>query len=546
MKRVLCWFSLIFLFNNILHSQATLTGNFRLNVDLYDRDSSIKAVGPNYEVNKNSANAWFQMIYSDNSKGVEAAVRFDGNYNSILQTPPIPVSFYGIGNWYIKKKIDKLELTGGYIYEQYGSGAILRTFEERNLGIDNAIFGVRAKYDLNDRYRIRGIVGTQKYQMDFFGSFVKGINLEGSENFSENANFSFGLAAINRTLKDKDREAVDNSVVGYPDSSYFKTPYNTYVLGGYYTLQVGRFSYSSEFAYKTPDAVYNQFRLNNQYEYKSGHYIMESISYSQKGFGVTLQSRWIDHFQFQSTAEGALTNFNYNNNRKLAFLAPINKQNSLRLPARFQIAPIDISEFGNSLDITFSPAKKWHLNLNLSVLDSTFGFKSPYYREAYLDVERKKLLKGKLDLHAGIQYVFYNQRKYLAGNEPEDVEAYTAFIEPTFRINRKHSLRMEVQYQHAAKEIGQSIFALIEYNIAPNWSFSVSDLYNFAPNKDYEVVREYQTPHHFYAIFTSYTKDATRFTLAYTKQLAGVVCTGGVCRFEPAFSGLRFQVTSSF
>jgi hypothetical protein len=119
-------------------------------------------------------------------------------------------------------------------------------------------------------------------------------------------------------------------------------------------------------------------------------------------------------------------------------------------------------------------------------------------------------------------------------------------IEPTYRINRKHSLRFEFQYQHAAKELGQSLFALIEYNAAPNWSFSISDLYNFSPNKQYEVVKEYQQPHHFYSIFTSYTKGATRFTLAYAKQLAGIICTGGVCRFEPAFSGMRLQVTSSF
>lgn len=98
------WFTLAVLFNNFLFSQGTITGNYRLNVDMYDRDSAIAAVGPNYEVNKNSANAWFELRYLDMNKGIEAGVRFDGNYNSILQNPPIPVSFYGIGNWFIKKK----------------------------------------------------------------------------------------------------------------------------------------------------------------------------------------------------------------------------------------------------------------------------------------------------------------------------------------------------------------------------------------------------------------------------------------------------------
>lgn len=553
MKKSL-WFTVLVLFNNFLYSQATLTGNFRLNVDMYVRDSAIAAVGPNYEVNKNSANAWFQMIYSDINKGFEGGIRFDGNYNSILQTPPIPLSFYGIGNWYLKKKIENLELTGGFIYEQYGSGVALRTFEERNLGIDNAIFGIRAKYYFNDKFMLRGIAGTQKYRMDYFGSFVKGLNFEGNIQLGKNrkTNLNFGAAVVSRTLIEKDREIINNTISTYQlrdtnrtrAADYFQAPYNTYVFNYYHTLQIGKITWGTDLAYKTKDAVFNQFI--NTYQYRDGYSIMNSLSYSQKGLGLTFQNRIVNNFQFQSTAQGAVADFNLNNNRRLSFLAPINKQNSLRLPARFQIAPIEISEVASSLDITYSPSKKTHINLNISVIDSALVFKTPYYKEFYLDIERKKFLNGKMDLHGGFQYVFYNQQKYLAGNEPTDIQSYTFFLEPTYRINRKHSLRFEFQYQHAAKELGQSLFALIEYNAAPNWSISVSDLYNFSPNKNYEVVKEYQQPHHFYSIFTSYTKGATRFTLSYSRQLAGIICTGGVCRFEPAFSGLRMQITSSF
>jgi hypothetical protein len=543
------WFTAALLFNNFLFSQGNLTGNFRLNVDMYDRDSAIAATGPNYEVNKNSANAWFQLIYSDQNKGVEAGIRFDGNYNSILQNPPAPMSFYGIGNWYIKKKIDDLEITGGYIYEQYGSGVALRTFEERNLGIDNAIFGVRAKYYINDKFMIRGIAGTQKNRLDFFGAFVKGINLEGSAEVGK-INYNFGLAGVSRTLTESDRAIIDNRVSGYQlkdtlawrDASYFQTPYNTYVVNYYHTIQYDKFTWGTDLAYKTKDAVFNQY--HGEYNYRAGYSIMNTLSYSQKGLGVTLQNRLLNNFQFQSTSQ-VTGDFNIVNNRKIGFLAPINRQNSLRLPARFQIAPIDISEVATSLDITYSPTKKTHFTFNASIIDSALLFKTPYYKEFYFDVEHKKMMNGKLDLHGGFQYSLYNQKIFLIKGE-KDVQAFTFFIEPIYRISRKQSLRFELQYQHAAKDIGQSVFALLEYNVAPRWSFSISDLYNFSPNKVYEIVPEYQSANHFYSIFTSYTKGSTRFTLAYSKQLAGVVCTGGVCRFEPAFSGLRFQLTSSF
>jgi hypothetical protein len=169
---------------------------------------------------------------------------------------------------------------------------------------------------------------------------------------------------------------------------------------------------------------------------------------------------------------------------------------------------------------------------------------NPYYREVYFDVEFKKLMDGKMKAHFGAQYAYYNQLLYMREGE-KDVKGYTFFAEASYKLNRKHSIRAEIQYQHAEKELGQSIFALLEYNIAPKWSFSVTDLYNFNPNPNY-FIQEYRTSHHFYSVFAAYTKDVTRITLGYVKQLQGIVCTGGVCRIEPAFSGLRMQLTTSF
>lgn len=547
MKKEIVWFSLLIFFNQNMLSQGTLSGNVRLNTDFYDRDVSIGTLGPNYDYNKSSANAWMQAIYNNRDLGFEAGIRFDGNYNSILQNPPTPVNFYGIGNWYLKKQIDDLEATAGYIYEQFGTGIAFRTFEERNLGIDNALFGVRFKYKFNDDLRLKVIAGTQKFQLGFQGSFVKGLNLEYSKDLNSNIGINAGVSAVSRTLTQEDRKAVDDEVTAATNDSalrknYFKTPYNTHVFSIYNTLRVGNLSWFVEAAYKTKGEVFNPYTAS--YFNKSGYSIYNSLTYTRPKFGMTIQNRIVEYFQFQSTSKGAAYNFNLNNNRRLSFLAPINKQNSLRLPARFQIAPQEIGEVASSIDITYALQKHISVNFNASIID-TIGWKDPYYREAMLDVEFKKLLKGKLDLHVGAQYIYLNQIRYQVEGV-KDMQAVTGFIEPTFRLSRKKSIRLELQVQNAPKDIGQSVFALLEYSVAPHWSFSVSDLYNFKPNTHYEIVPEYRTSHHFYSVFASYTKGTTRLTLSYAKQLAGIVCTGGVCRFEPAFSGLRLQLTSSF
>jgi hypothetical protein len=534
-------FILFIFFNQNMLSQGMLTGNVRFNMDFYDRDSAIAAVGENYEYNKNSANVWLQTIYSDQAKGIEASIRFDGNYNSILQNPPNATSFYGIGNWYIKKKIDdKLDVSVGYLYEQYGNGTALRTFEERSLGIDNAIFGIRAKYKLNEKLSIRGIAGTQKYRLEFFGAFVKGMNAEYSHDFNDSFGFNVGSSIVNRTYSKEERAALDNAI---QDKYYFPVNYNTYVGDIYTTVRYRNFTAYVEGAYKTKGAILNAL-TPELYQNKAGYMIYGSLTYSKPKLGITFQGRQVENFLFNSTqTQDPL--FDRLNNRKLSFLAPINKQHSLRLPARFQIAPNELGETGASLDLTYSLTKKIAINFNASIID-TIGWKDPYYRELTGDVLFKKLLGGKLDQHVGVQYIYYNQRRYLGGTEPTDIVSYTGFTETIYRFNRKRSMRLELQYQHAAKDLGQSVFALVEFNIAPSWSFSVSDLYNFKPNPHYEVQKAYQNSHHFWNVFASYTKSTTRFTLMYTKQLAGIVCTGGVCRFEPAFSGLRAQMTASF
>ena len=51
---------------------------------------------------------------------------------------------------------------------------------------------------------------------------------------------------------------------------------------------------------------------------------------------------------------------------------------------------------------------------------------------------------------------------------------------------------------------------------------------------------------HYYSAFAKYSIHTTSFTLAYIKQVEGVNCSGGVCRLEPAFSGIRFTLTTNF
>ncbi|MBX2876139.1 MAG: hypothetical protein KTR30_28725, partial [Saprospiraceae bacterium] len=51
---------------------------------------------------------------------------------------------------------------------------------------------------------------------------------------------------------------------------------------------------------------------------------------------------------------------------------------------------------------------------------------------------------------------------------------------------------------------------------------------------------------HYPRVDIYYSRKANRFSLSFIKQVEGVVCSGGICRLEPAFSGVRLGVNAAF
>jgi hypothetical protein len=51
---------------------------------------------------------------------------------------------------------------------------------------------------------------------------------------------------------------------------------------------------------------------------------------------------------------------------------------------------------------------------------------------------------------------------------------------------------------------------------------------------------------HYYTVFGAVNLPKFRLTGGYVRQVQGVICTGGVCRVEPAFNGMRFGMSATF
>jgi len=505
---------------------GNLSGDLQTNVNLFQRDSSIGAFNtPLYDNYFTGIESWLNVNY--NIAGFTAGIRIDGYLNSNLIDPNNAFTGAGIGYYYLEKEVGDLIIRGGYFYEQFGSGIVYRSYEDRGLGIDYANFGISLKYRLGENLLIKGIAGLEKNLFSLYKPTIKGLNAEGNFKISDDIRITPGAALLNRTLDQQSMDFVVATINSYDSVDRFVPQYNVYAYSGYYTITVKDFSWYLEAAGKSHEAIRS---ADGQLIDVPGTVLYTSLAYSIKGLGLTGQFKRTENYVLRTSPNETLLK------GVLNYIPPMARQNALRLPARYQPATQYLGELAYEVDGTYTPLKGYTLEVSYSNIRGLNN--APFWTELYgqMEVSRNK----KFQYLVGAQYIFYNQQIYLSEPLPNQT-AITPFTELTYRLTRKTSLRFELQYQHTDEDYGSWTFALAEYNIAPRWSFSISDMYNIDPNPE-----KADEKNHYYNFFAAYTKNANRFSLAYVRQVAGINCTGGVCRYEPAFSGLKFSLTSSF
>jgi hypothetical protein len=139
----------LFTSNLFAQNMGRVTGALQFNQNFYRRDSAIGAANnPLYDNRLSGGEGWLNLNYNNSEYGLSSQVRLDIFNNSNLHNPVSPYSAQGIGFWNVSKQFEKLTVTGGYFYDQFGSGIVFRAYEDRGLGIDNAIYGLQLKYKL--------------------------------------------------------------------------------------------------------------------------------------------------------------------------------------------------------------------------------------------------------------------------------------------------------------------------------------------------------------------------------------------------------------
>ncbi len=533
-----------------------ISGNLQANANFFMRDSLIGAANtPQYDRQLFGGEAWLNLNYSN--RGFDIGLRLDVFNNSNLLNPTASYSGEGIGNWFVRKQVDKLGIQAGYIYDQIGSGAIFRAYEERPQLLDNALIGLRLNYAIDPNWQVRAFTGRQKQQFDVYRSVIRGLAIDGfisPRSAKGGWSLAPGFGAVGRTIDDLSMNNVVATLNTYQSRYAFVPKYNTYAFSLFNTLTLGNLSWYLEAAYKTRETINDPFALTaingdtvvgDRFVNKAGSLFYSSLSYTQDRLGITFEAKRTDHFTFRTRPQEQL------NRGMINFLPPMARVNTYRLNSRYNAATQEIGEMAFQLDVRYGIGKKWKFNFNGSNITKLNG--DLLYREFFLEVQRKFGTKG--NLITGLQRQEYNQEVYEFKPGVPLLQTWTPFFEWQYAISKRYSYRVEMQYMRtgmdekagARQDYGDWLFGSVEFSLAPRWTFSAADMFNIGPGRNSPADADGKKRLlHYPRVDVFYAVGANNFSLSFVKQVEGVVCTGGICRLEPAFSGIKFSVTSSF
>ena len=460
---------------------------------------------------------------------------------------------WGVPNFWVKGKLGNNELTLGTFYEQFGSGFILRTYEERTLGIDNSLLGGRLLLKPTDGVIVKVLSGKQRRYWDWNKALISGADAEISIDQwipsmqKSGTVLTLGASWVNKYEKNEEKVFVDNT-----HYVHFPKFVNSWDVRA--NLNHGPWNILAEYAQKTADPSFA-----NGYVFKKGSAAMLSGSYTNKGLSVLVQAKRSENMSSKSTdIPGNSSTINYlpafiqDHTYTLATLYAYATQLAdgewayqAEVGYNFKRNTTLGGKYGMNVKVNYSYVRgiphEFEDGIERRTLTGvTFvDYKSPffkwgdetYYQDFNIQVSRRMSRDFRLNL------MYMNQRfnKTVVEGEGGMVHSNIFIADGKYQFSKKTTLRCELQYLTTKQDEKDWLFGLLELSLVPHWMFTVSDMWNCGDKKI-----------HYYQGLVTYNVGSHRIQAGYERTQAGYNCSGGVCRYVPSMKGFFVSYNYNF
>lgn len=457
---------------------------------------------------------------------------------------------YGVPYFYVKGHWQKLEVTLGNYYEQFGSGFILRTYEDRSLGIDNSLRGARVMAKPFSGVTVKALAGQQRAYWEYNDSWIYGADVElALDQWLKPLQNSGTYLTLGASWITK-HEASEDIMV---DATHkLNLPENVGAYDVRLRLQKGGLNVLAEYARKMQDP-----EQLNKYIYRKGQVAMLSASYSKRGMSLLLQAKRSDNMTFRSarSRNGGTDNSSYINHLPsftmdhtyaLAALYPYATNADgewayqAELGYNFKRRTLLGGKYGTKVKANFSYVRAIQKSDVEGTVSGSDGYTSSFFkwgdRRYYQDfnVQVDKKLSPSFNLHLMYMNQFYNQQAVEQHGDPM-IHSNIFVAEGKYRFNNVFTLRGEAQYLTTSEGEGDWAYGLLELSVLPHWMITASDMYNVG-----------MTEVHYYQGLLTFTTGSHRLQAGYGRTRAGYNCAGGVCRWVPATKGFTISYNYNF
>ena len=450
---------------------------------------------------------------------------------------------YGLSHLHVGATFNWGKITVGDVYGQFGSGMVLRLYEDRALGVDNALRGGKIEVTPYKGIYLTALGGKQRrywncytdgaWGWNYKQDAVLGANLElGLQEWipqlqEAGANLSIGGSYVSKyQAKDTIIFIDPNAMQAY----MYNLP--AWVGAGSVRAQLQMKGWNAmvEYAYKANDPS-----ILNDYSYKHGEALLMSLSYSQKGLAILAQAKRSNNMSLRSDRQANLMAGTINH------MPPFATQHTYMLASLY---PYGTEKTANEWAFQGEVRYTWKrgtamggkygttLKLNASHIrgtsDTWFGMtEEPYYTDVNLELN-KKLTK---EWYIGAMAMYQTYNKRVVEGHGDLVRAGIGVVEAKYAVNKKVQMRAELQYLYTKQDEGQWVAALYELSLWRQLVLSGQWMYNIG--YAHEATNE-----HYYTVAATYTHGAHRVMAGYTKTREGYNCSGGICRYVPKQQGI--------
>ena len=463
--------------------------------------------------------------------------------------------------FYATARFDRAEITLGSYYEQFGSGLVLRTYEEPSLGIDNHLRGLRLTARPFEGVRLKALAGRQRNYWETDASYIYGADGEWDLP-TRHGRLTLGTSWVMRREQPDALSRIDTA--GFSQTFTLRRfhlvqPTNVSAFDLRAAWHTRRWQWLAEYAWKGQDPSFD-----NGYTYGHGSALLLSGSWSKRGKSFLMQVKRAENISFRGRRSAALSASTLNH------LPPFAAQPTYALTALYPYATANVpgewafraeaawtlprrtawgGRYGTTLRLRAAHIRDLALNDGPEGAEAMgtdgrrarnfWAMGGTRYGEWALDAERR--LNRDFRLHATLMSQTID-RTAVEGHGGR-VNTLIGILEGQWQANAKTALRAEAQYLHTRQDQGDWWAGLLELSLSSHFMFTLSDQFNARVPSP---TRGTTSSVHYWQAFATYTDTRHRLQLGYGSTRAGYNCAGGVCRYVPAQKGLTLSYALRF